>query len=70
MTQEQIELLKALHHIKDYCHTHDCDTCALAHHDDSFNTCMFSDGCAEMPDDWKLKPLPQEEPEKIFTVFD
>jgi hypothetical protein len=70
MTQEQIELLKSLHYIKNYCHTHDCNTCALAQHTDGWNNCMFEEENAEVPDDWKLKPLPQEEPEKIFTVFD
>lgn len=68
MTAEQIELLKALHHIKEYCHKHSCGTCALAHHDNGYDTCMFERDCAEVPNDWQLKSLPQKE-EEIFTVF-
>lgn len=69
MTKEQVELLKALYHIKNYCFDHDCETCALARHNDDVADCMFASDYAEIPNEWELKPLPQEEEEKIFTVF-
>lgn len=63
MTDEQKELLKAMHLIKDYCAScEDCDACWLTC-DKSRYGCPFE----QVPSkNWDLKPL---EEEKDFTVF-
>ena len=64
MTNEQKELLQAMHLIKNHCENHDdCETCCLTK-GNSIDDCPFKN----VPQyDWKLKPL--EEEEKDFSVF-
>ena len=40
MTNEQKEILKAMHSIQDYCENHNCDECCLAR-DDDFEYCPY-----------------------------
>lgn len=62
MTNEQKELLKAMHLIKNHCENHDCDTCYLTDNK-SITGCPFEDAPSE---NWNLKAL---EEEKDFSVF-
>lgn len=63
MTNEQRELLKAMHVIKDYCEScENCNTCCLTG-DGGRSGCPFDDIPSR---NWKLKPL---EEEKNFCVF-
>ena len=62
MTNEQKELLKAMHSIKNHCVNHDCDTCCLTS-DNSRDGCPFTEVPAR---DWNLEPI---EEEKNFSVF-
>lgn len=63
MTDEQKELLKAMHLIKNHCESCEgCDTCCLTY-DKSREGCPFQDIPAQY---WELKPL---EEEKNFSVF-
>ena len=63
MTNEQNELLKTMHLIKDYCENHHCEECCFAR-DDNFDYCPFK---GTPCNDWDLKPL--EENEGKFSVF-
>ena len=70
MTKEQIEILKALYLLKDYCIKTPCQDCMLATHDDDNGdvNCLFDRENICIPADWdNLKEEPKEE--KIFTVF-
>jgi len=69
MTEQQIEILKALHLLKEYCDKTICQQCMLATHDDEGNAeCMFSGENITIPADWdNLKEVNKEE--KVFTVF-
>lgn len=69
MTKEQIEILKALHLLKDYCVKTPCQYCMLAIHDDDSGdvNCLFDRENICIPADWDNLKEPKEE--KIFTVF-
>ena len=62
MTNEQKELLQAMHLIKNHCENHDCKTCYLTDDKSKFG-CPFETVPAES---WDLKSLDEE---KDFSVF-
>lgn len=62
MTNEQKDLLKAMHLIKNHCQNRDCETCFLTDDKSRFG-CPFEDVPSES---WNLKPLEEEE---NFSVF-
>lgn len=65
MTNEQKELLKAMHLIKQHCEKHCCEDCFCAkHYFDNVGDCPFQDVPME---DWELHDL--ETKEEINSVF-